>query len=287
MSMNRRLSFHGLTCALTVVLALVSTCLPARAVAQTGSTYVFYEKFTGENARQWNIQSLSDGSKTYMAGGAYRIVRARPGTMRGWPLGVHVPVGVQFNVQMRLVKGADPYEGISFWDDLANNFTLFAVTPDGNAGLFRHTSKGYAVLMDWHSVTSIHRGSGAVNKLSVNLDKLSAAQGRAFLINGVPLGKSCSDAWRKAIGSAPAAPARGLFVGVVAGSYKGASDVSVQLASMYDGTHAGPVPSCKTPKKAKAKTLSFSSLFSARAASAIAAGSPARGAFAPGRSSDG
>jgi hypothetical protein len=246
---NRRLSMYFSICMLVVLGSLIGNTVPARAVALTGSTYVFYEKFSGDNTRQWNVQSLSDGSKTYLTAGSYRIVRAHPGTMRGWPLGVHVPVGVQFNVQMQVIKGSDPYEGISFWDDLANNFTLFAITPDGNAGLFRHTTKGYAVLMDWRSVSAIHRGNGAINKLSVNLDLLSAAQGRAFLINGVPLGKPCGDIWRAAIGKAPTAPARGLSIGVVAGSYKGLSDVSVNLASMYDGTHAGPVPACTAHKK--------------------------------------
>jgi hypothetical protein len=253
MRTNRRFCKCLTTCALLLTGSMIGNSQPARAAAQTGSAYVFYEKFSGANIRQWNVQSLSDGSKTYLVAGAYRIVRAQYGTMRGWPLGVHVPVGVEFNAQMQFVKGTDPYEGISFWDDLANNFTLFAITPDGNAGLFRHTKKGYRVLMDWRLVAAIHRGRGAINKLSVNLDRLSAAQGRAFLINGIPLGKACNDPWRKAIGIAPTAPSRGLSIGVVSGSYKGLSDVSVTLASMYDGTHAGPVPSCKAAKKAKAK----------------------------------
>jgi hypothetical protein len=233
---------------------VVGSCLPARAAQASKSTFVFFEKFPSDNPREWNVQSLSDGSKTFVAGGSYHIVRTRPGTMRGWPLQVKVPSGFEFNAQFRLVKGSDPYEGVSFWDDLANNFVLFALTPDGNVGLFRHGKKGYTVLVDWRPVASIHRGAGAVNSLSVNLDRLNAATGRSFLINGVPLGRACNDLWRKALGTPPTGPVRGLYVGVVAGSYKGPSQVLVSRASMYDGTHAGPVPAC--PSGAKKKTHS-------------------------------
>jgi hypothetical protein len=251
MSHRRRLISYLLIGAVSLLSCVIGSCPPAQA---SSSTFVFYEKFPSDNPREWNVQALSDGSKTFLAGGSYHVVRARPGTMRGWPLQVKVPSGFEFNAQLQLVKGSDPYEGISFWDDLANSFVLFAVTPDGNAGLFRHSQKGYKVLVDWRPVASIHHGAGAVNSLSVNLDRYSAARGRTFLINGVPLGRACNDLWRKALGAPPTGPARGLYVGVVAGSYKGASQVLVPLASMYDGTHAGPVPAC--PSGAKKKTHS-------------------------------
>jgi hypothetical protein len=238
----------------SLVSSVVGNCLPAHAAQATSSTFVFFEKFPSDNPREWNVQSLSDGSKTYVAGGSYHIIRTRPGTMRGWPLQVKVPSGFQFNARFQLVKGADPYEGISFWDDLANSFVLFAVTPDGHAGLFRHDPKGYKVLVDWRPVASIHRGVGVVNSLSVNLDASNAASGRSFLINGVPLGRACNDTWRKALGSPPTAPARGLYVGLVAGTYKGPSQVMVPRASMYDGTHVGPVPACPSGTKKKANT---------------------------------
>ncbi|MDB5075416.1 MAG: hypothetical protein JWO42_1595 [Chloroflexi bacterium] len=235
----------------SLICSVVGNWQPARAADASKATFVFFEKFPSDNPREWNVQSLSDGSKTFLQGSSYHIVRTRPGTMRGWPLQVKVPSGFQFNAKFQLVKGSDPYEGISFWDDLANSFTLFAVTPDGNAGLFRHDSKGYKVLVDWRPVASIHRGVGAVNSLSVNLDRYNAAAGRSFLINGVPLGRACNDTWQKALGTPPTSPARGLFVGLVAGTYKGSSQVMITRASMYDGTQVGPVPACPSGAKKK------------------------------------
>ncbi|HWE63585.1 MAG TPA: hypothetical protein VHB98_17875, partial [Chloroflexota bacterium] len=230
-------------------LALCATCLPARAASH--ATYVFYEKFPASNPDKWHVQSLSDGSMTYLQHGTYQIVRARPGTMRGWPVNVKVPSGFQFNVQLQLLGGSDPYEGVTFWDDLRNNFVLFALTPDGKAGLFRHTNSGYTELVPWRSVGFIHQGLHAVNSIAVNLDAVSAASGRTFLINGKPLGKPCQDIWRPALGAAPASNA-GLFVGVLAGGYAPqsaktkfvATHLVVLHASMYDGTRLGPAPKC-------------------------------------------
>jgi hypothetical protein len=232
------------TIVLALCLILAPMARPATAARAQGSTFVFFEKFPPDNPQQWNVQSLSDGSRTYISGGAYHIIRAKPGTMRGWPLHVKVPTGFQFNVRMQLVKGTDPYEGVTFWDDLGNNFELFAITPDGKAGLFKHGARGYTILVNWQAKRSIHVGVGAVNSLSVNMDPVSVAQGRTLLINGVPLGKPCADSWHKAMGTMPTPPAHGLFVGVVAGAYKGSTHVEVQRASMYDGTNAGPVPNC-------------------------------------------
>lgn len=230
----------GWLCLLLV--ALCSGLWPVHAAP--GSTFVFFEKFSPTNPNQWHVQTLHDGSRTYLTAGSYQIIRSRPGTMRGWPLGVKVPIGFQFNAQLQFIAGKDPYEGVSFWDDLKNSFTLFALTPDGKAGLFRHTAKGYQVLINWRTVGQVHRGLGARNSLSVNLDPVSALTGRTFLINGVPLGKRCRDVWRPAIGKMPIAPKQGLFVGVLAGAYTGATHVAVLRASMYDGSHAGPVPHC-------------------------------------------
>jgi hypothetical protein len=227
-----------------LAVAAFGCAVPTESTPVNGSRFVFFEDFPSKNPRQWNVQSLSDGSRTFLAGGSYHIVRSHPGTMRGWPLQVTVPSGFQFNAKFQLAKGQDAYEGIAFWDDLANRFMLFAVTADGNAGLFRHGRTGYSVLVDWRPVASIHRGVGAMNTLTVNMDRVSAAEGRTFLINGVPLGRPCDDAWRKAAGVEPAVPPRGLFVGAVAGSYKGSTAVNVLRASMYDGSNAGPVPAC-------------------------------------------
>ena len=218
---------------------------------------MFYEKFPTSNPEQWHVQTLSDGSKTYLKQGTYQVIRARPGTMRGWPLNVKVPVGFQFNVQLQLIAGSDPYEGITFWDDLKNDFVLFAITPDGKAGLFRHTASGYAELVAWRTVGSIHRGLHAVNSISINMDAVSGATGRTFLINGHALGKACKDIWRPALGATPAAPKGGFYVGVLAGGYepqavaKGKpaakfipTHIAVTHASMYDGTKLGPAPRC-------------------------------------------
>lgn len=242
MRIGRTTFVTSLVLALAMVLA--AAVVPAGPARAAGSTYVFFEKFPPDNPQQWNVQSLSDGSRTYLGAGAYHIVRARPGTMRGWPLHVKVPVGFQFNVRLQLVSGTDPYEGVTFWDDLENSFVLFAITPDGKAGLFRHSASGYSVLVNWQSVPAIHLGKGATNSISVNLDAVSAAQGRTVLINGAALGKRCNDSWRKAMGATPVPPAHGLFVGVVAGAYRGSTHVAVLRASMYDGTGAGPVPKC-------------------------------------------
>ena len=240
MSSWQRIPLRGLFC--TLLLVLCAGSWPVHGAS--GSTFVFFEKFPASNPNQWHVQTLSDGSKTYLKVGSYEIVRSHPGTMRGWPLSVKVPTGFQFNVQLQLVAGKDPYQGVTFWDDLKNNFMLFAITPDGKAGLFRHTAKGYTVLEDWHTVGMVHRGIKAINSLSVNLDPVSAVTGRTFLINGVPLGKQCRDIWRPALGRMPAPPKTGFFVGVLAGAYSGLTHVSVLRASMYDGTHAGPVPRC-------------------------------------------
>lgn len=242
MSNRRCLRLPGLLAMLLLVLG--AGLWPARPVAAQGSTFVFFEKFPSSNDNQWNVQTLKDGSQTYIKAGAYHIIRPRPGTMRGWPLQVKVPAGFQFNVQLKLVEGVDPYAGVTFWDDLANSFLLFAITPDGKAGLFKHTAKGYTVLLNWRPVATVHKGNGAVNNLSVNMDALSAAQGRTVLVNGVPLGAPCKDTWRAALGKMPAPPAHGLFVGVLAGTYRGPTHVAVLRASMYDGTKAGPVPKC-------------------------------------------
>src|SRR5579871_325740 len=109
----RRLSLACLLSALFSVLCV--SMLTARAAGT--ATYVFYEKFPTSNPEQWHIQTLTDGSKTYLKQGTYQIIRARPGTMRGWPLNVKVPEGFQFNVQLQLIAGSDPYEGVTFWDD--------------------------------------------------------------------------------------------------------------------------------------------------------------------------
>jgi hypothetical protein len=221
--------------------------LPGVRAAQAGTTtFVFYENFPANNPRQWNVQSLSDGSRTYVSGGVYNIVRAKPGTMRGWPLAVTVPTAVQFNVKLRIVSGSDPYAGISFWDDLANRFVLFAITPDGTAGLFRRDGKGFTSLVYWKQEAAIHTGLGAVNSLSVNLDPASESAGRLLLINGVALGVPCKDPWLKALGKRPPTPTHGFHVGVVAGAFAKSKSVhvEVQVASMYDGAKAKSTSSC-------------------------------------------
>ena len=43
--------------------------------------------------------------------------------------------GFKFNVQLKLVSGADPYEGVAFWDDLKTNFVFFAIAKDGTVYL--------------------------------------------------------------------------------------------------------------------------------------------------------
>lgn len=239
----RRASFPGVFAAM--ILALCVGLFPAHAsIAATGSTFVFFEKFPSDNPNQWDVRKLGDGSRTYLAGDSYHIVRPRPGTMRGWPLKVKVPTGFQFNLKLQLTAGVDPYEGVTFWDDLANNFTLFVITPDGRAGLFKHSATGYKTLVDWRSLPQLHKGTGAINSLSVNLDPLSGAQGRTLLVNGVPLGKACKDSWRTAMGQMPAPPTYGFFVGVLAGSYRGSTEVTVLRASMYDGTRLTPAKPC-------------------------------------------
>lgn len=247
MSIRQRLVVRTLLCALLV--ALCAGIMPARAAS--GASYVFYEKFPSTNPEKWHEQTLPDGSKTYISHGTYQIVRARPGTMRGWPTNVKVPTGFRFNVQLQLIGGSDPYEGVTFWDDLQENFVLFAITPDGKAGLFRHTAKGYTELVKWRSVGSIHQGPHAVNNLSVNLDPVSAAEGSTFIVNGKALGKPCRDIWRPALNTVPA-PQGTFYVGVLAGGYEPqtpgqsfvATQVAVLHASMYDGTHLGPAPKC-------------------------------------------
>jgi hypothetical protein len=153
MTMWRRTSLCSLIG--IIVVLLCAGLLPARAASS--ATYVFYEKFPSSNPEQWHIQTLGDGSRTYISHGTYQIIRTHPGTMRGWPLAVKVPAGVQFNVQLQLISGSDPYEGVTFWDDLRNNFVLFAITPDGKAGLFRHTAAGYTQLVPWRTVGAIHQ----------------------------------------------------------------------------------------------------------------------------------
>ncbi len=221
--------------------------LPVAQAAHAGAdTFVFYENFPANNPRQWNIQKLSDGSRTYLSSGVYNIVRAKPGTMRGWPLAITVPTAVQFNVRFRIVSGTDPYAGISFWDDLANDFELFAVTPDGAAGLFRRDGKGFTSLVYWKPEAAIHTGLGAVNSLSVNLDPASEAAGRMLLINGTALGAPCKDPWLKALGKRLPTPAHGFHAGVVAGAFADSKSVhvEVQVASMYDGAKAASTSSC-------------------------------------------
>jgi hypothetical protein len=248
MSTQHRFIVRGLIGLLFLVLCAAIT--PARAAST--ATYVFYEKFPPSNPEQWHVQTLPDGSKTYIVSGTYRIVRARPGTMRGWPLSVKVPSGFRFNVQLQLLDGSDPYAGVTFWDDLKENFVLFAITPDGKAGLFRHTAGGYTELVSWRSVGAIHQGVHAINSLSVNLDPASAAAGRTFIVNGKSLGKPCRDIWRPALGTMPAAPTGGFKVGVLAGGYapQGAkkvfvpTQVAVLHASMYDGTNVSATTKC-------------------------------------------
>jgi hypothetical protein len=160
-----------------------------------------------------------------------------------------MPSGVQFNAKFEVTAGSGPYEGITFWDDWSNNFVLFAVTPSGQAGIFRHKQGAWSTLVDWRTIQAIHRGLGAINSLSINLDRQSGALGRTFLINGIPMGSPCNDSWRSAIGSEPTLPSRGLFVGLVAGSFSGATHVTVVRASMYDGTNNRPVPMCPTSAK--------------------------------------
>ncbi len=237
--------------ALFVLVSAILCCLlggfqPLQGSRAQGTRFVFFEKFPANNPDQWTVQSLSDGSRTYLKGGTYQIVRIRPGTMRGWPLSVQVPAGFQFNVKLQILSGSDPYAGISFWDDLANSFMFFAIAPDGTAGLFKRTAKQYTTLVDWTPIPSMHKGIGAVNSLSVNLDPLSAALGRTLLVNGKPLGKPCSDRWRSALGKMPPIPAHGFHVGVVAGAFEHSNGVHVVVlrASMYDGTHDGPLPRC-------------------------------------------
>jgi len=243
MAFWRRISSRGMLVALAVVMSLA--IWPAHSVAATQvSTFVFFEKFTPDNPHQWDVRKLTDGSQTFLAGGGYHLVRTRAGTMRGWPLKVTVPRGFQFNVKLQITRGSDPYAGVTFWDDLGNNFMLFVITPDGRAGLFAHTAKGYKSLVDWHTEAAIHKGIQAINSLGVNLDAVSAAEGRTLLINGVPLGKACKDIWHAALGQMPTPPAWGYRVGVLSGSYKGLTEVTVQRASMYDGSKLSPAQPC-------------------------------------------
>jgi hypothetical protein len=224
-----------------VALALVVLAgLPVAAgQAASGPKRMFVESFTPANPRQWSVLSLADGSRTYLSGNTYRIVRAHPGIMRGWPLSVRVPSGVQFTATFKLVSGSDPFEGISFRDDWGDNFDLFAITPGGEAALLRHRHGAWTPLVDWRVVSAVRRGLGSVNTLSVNLDNRSAAQGRTFVINGVPLGKPCDDAWLKVLGNEPRVVGRRLSVGLVAGSFNGAALVAVLQAGMINATQTG------------------------------------------------
>lgn len=115
------------------LLVLVPVSLSPRAFAAHSSPLVFYERFLPDNPEQWIDLKLPDGSRTYIADGAYHLVRPSPGDVRGWPLHVKVPSGFKLNVQLVIAQGADAYAGITFWDDLANNFVLFAIRTDGSA----------------------------------------------------------------------------------------------------------------------------------------------------------
>jgi hypothetical protein len=235
-----------IACAVLGFVLCASLPVDARPAVLGTSTYVFYEKFPSNNPHRWTTQVLADGSKTYLDSGTYMIVRAHPGLMRGWPMAVRVPAAVEFNAKLAVKAGKDAYEGITFWDDRAGSFVLFAVTPDGQAGLFRHAPGLWKTLVAWRREPAIHRGVGAVNALSVDLDGVSAARGRTFLINGVPLGRPCADSWLASLGSGPSGKAQPLSVGLVAGSFKGSTRLKVTQASMYDGSHLGPVPSCRS-----------------------------------------
>ena len=103
----------------------------------------------------------------------------------------------------------------------------------------RHRQGAWAPLVDWRAVSAVRRGLGSVNTLAVNLDKRSAAQGRTFVINGVPLGKPCYDAWLKALGNEPRVVGRRLSAGLVAGSFNGAALVAVPQAGMNNATQTG------------------------------------------------
>jgi hypothetical protein len=215
--------------------------------AASGSRYMFYDKFPANNPRQWSVLALQDGSRTYLASGTYHIVRAHPGVMRGWPLKVAMPAGMQFNAQMQFVSGKDPYEGITLWDDWSNRFVLFAVTPAGEAGLFRHVQGKWTTLVSWRPVAALRTGFGALNTLSVNVDPRSQALGRMFLVNGRPLGSACRDLWASALPKPPLAPELGLFAGLAAGSFSGATHVVVTHASMYQSVDTLQSPACPPP----------------------------------------
>ena len=103
-------------CMLAALLITMGSGLRAAPSAHAASTatYVFYEKFPANNPEQWNVQTLKDGSQTYLAGGSYHVVRPKPGTMRGWPLQVKVPTGFQFNARLQLLQGKDPV----LWDNV-------------------------------------------------------------------------------------------------------------------------------------------------------------------------
>jgi hypothetical protein len=219
---------------------------PRVEAARTGPL-VFFERFPPDNPEQWIDLKLPDGSRAYIADGAYHLVRPHPGDVRGWPLHVKVPAGFRLNVRVVITQGADAYAGITFWDDMANNFVLFAIRPDGSVGLFRHTPSGYdkKALVDWRIVPAVHTGVGALNALAVNLDPVSAATGHTFVINGVSLGHGCNDMWHTALAGAAQAGAGGAHIGVMAGAYSGSAQVNVLRASMYDDTNLGPVPACK------------------------------------------
>jgi hypothetical protein len=231
---------------LAMLVFLPGFVAPQVQAAQT-SPLVFYERFLPDNPEQWIDLKLPDGSRAYIADGAYHLVRPHPGDVRGWPLHVKVPLGFKLNVQLAIAQGADAYAGITFWDDLASNFVLFAISTDGSAGLFLHTATGYAPkpLVSWRFVPALHRGVGAVNTLAVNLDPVSAATGHTFVINGVPMGTGCADPWHTALALAAKKGVPGAHIGVMAGAYRGSAQVTVRLATMYDGTNLGPVPACK------------------------------------------
>jgi hypothetical protein len=231
---------------LLAVLIFLPGFLASPLEAARTSPLVFYERFLPDNPEQWIDLQLPDGSRAYIQHGAYHLIRPRAGDVRGWPLHVKVPSGFKLNVQLEIAQGADTYAGITFWDDLANNFVLFAIRADGSAGLFLHNAAGYdpKPLIGWHIVPAVHQGVGAMNALAVNLDPVSAATGHTFVINGVPMGTGCVDAWHTALAAAAKQGVPGGHIGIMAGSYNGSAQVTVLHASMYDGTNLGPVPTC-------------------------------------------
>jgi hypothetical protein len=219
-----------------LALGLLSASPATAGRAASQSTQVFLENFPPTNPRQWTLLSLKDGSRTYLAGSSYQIIRAHPGIMRGWPLSIHVPSGMEFSATFKLNSGIDSFEGITFRDDWGDNFDMLAITPGGEAALLRHRVGVWILLVDWRHLAAVHRGVGSVNTLAVNLDKRSASQGRTFLINGVPLGKPCNDPWLRALGNEPRVVGRRLSAGLAAGSFTGSAHAEVIRAGMDNGT---------------------------------------------------